>query len=281
MDKARLISLIQDPEQTTPADTLALTNLIRTFPFFQTAHLLLLYNLRKFDEEVFGHQLRESAIFVADRKVLFNFLQGNLPGSPQIQHAEQKQTKVIEKTIKDEPLDFHVEENKPILIIDAIPDSETKHKKGIRAELLEIDETPDRSLDEDKPSRIIEPTITAEPLKRPSTEAIDISENEPMHINDSSEITIQPSQFDIIDKFIEENPAFKPNKIDQNGQHEDVSKGSITESEDLATETLALIYTSQKLFPKAISVYEKLILKFPEKSTYFASRIKDLKKNIK
>ena len=44
------------------------------------------------------------------------------------------------------------------------------------------------------------------------------------------------------------------------------------------TETLVNIYIKQKLYKEAIEAYEKLVLKFPEKSSYFASRIEEIKK---
>jgi len=43
------------------------------------------------------------------------------------------------------------------------------------------------------------------------------------------------------------------------------------------TETLARIYLEQKKYKKAIQAYEILILKYPEKSIFFANRIKDIK----
>ncbi|MBQ0122785.1 MAG: hypothetical protein KBS38_04110 [Bacteroidales bacterium] len=47
--------------------------------------------------------------------------------------------------------------------------------------------------------------------------------------------------------------------------------------DELCTETLAGIYAQQEFYQRAIEVYEKLILLYPEKSVYFASLIEKLK----
>ena len=43
------------------------------------------------------------------------------------------------------------------------------------------------------------------------------------------------------------------------------------------TETLAKLYLNQKNYEKAIQSYKILILKFPEKNSYFADQIKKIK----
>ena len=53
---------------------------------------------------------------------------------------------------------------------------------------------------------------------------------------------------------------------------------SIQENEDFYTETYASICLKQGNVSKAIKIYEKLSLKFPEKSSYFASLIEKIKK---
>ena len=49
---------------------------------------------------------------------------------------------------------------------------------------------------------------------------------------------------------------------------------------EILTETLAGIYLEQEFYQRAIDVYEKLILLYPEKIAYFASLIENIKKNI-
>ena len=51
--------------------------------------------------------------------------------------------------------------------------------------------------------------------------------------------------------------------------------------DDFISDTLAKIYIKQGHFEKALSTYEKLSLKYPEKNIYFAAQIKLIKELIK
>lgn len=84
---------------------------------------------------------------------------------------------------------------------------------------------------------------------------------------------------DIIDNFIKNEPQIKPPKPEQIN-NENKAKKSAEDHNDLVSETLAAIYIEQMLYQKAIDTYEKLSLKFPEKSRYFANLIKSLEKKI-
>lgn len=60
----------------------------------------------------------------------------------------------------------------------------------------------------------------------------------------------------------------------------DLAEESVLENEAVVSETLANLLSHQGLYPKAIKMYERLILKFPEKSSYFADKIENIKSRI-
>lgn len=87
-------------------------------------------------------------------------------------------------------------------------------------------------------------------------------------------------QVDLIDKFISTNPSIEPGKIkSSDGPVVDLSEKSREFPPGIVTENMARIFESQGKTENAISIYEKLILKNPEKKSYFATRIKNLKNN--
>ena len=80
------------------------------------------------------------------------------------------------------------------------------------------------------------------------------------------------SKNEIIDKFIAENPQISRPKQEFYDPMV-VAQTSVVDKENIISETLATIYLNQGYVEKAISMYEKLSLKNPEKSVYFAELI--------
>ena len=92
-------------------------------------------------------------------------------------------------------------------------------------------------------------------------------------------LPVETKEDKIIEKFIHEEPQIKhPSKVKLDNENK--AKKSSEDKDELVTETLAKIYTEQMLYHKAILTYKKLMLKFPEKSLYFAGQIEQLENKI-
>lgn len=59
-----------------------------------------------------------------------------------------------------------------------------------------------------------------------------------------------------------------------------IAEQSVEEHEEIASETLALLLEKQRFFGKAISMYQRLQLLYPEKSSLFAAKIEELNKKL-
>ena len=201
--------------------------LVEMFPYFQSAHLLLLKGLNDNDDVRFNKQLRRSALCVANRESLYYYLNPRLNQKSEI--------------IKDEP-----EKTDGIFLVDdqieAIEYTEPEIIISKKEKLLELD----AGFDE-------QPLFDDKKLK----------------------------QSDLIDRFIIANPRIEPVRDKTTHQITDLSAPYLEETGGLVTETLARIYINQEYYSKAITIYEKLCLKYPEKSSYFAAQIEKIEEYIK
>ncbi|MCD0487009.1 hypothetical protein LPB86_02130 [Pedobacter sp. MC2016-14] len=99
-------------------------------------------------------------------------------------------------------------------------------------------------------------------------------------LNNSAQLPhADPKEVELIDTFIKNAPQIGTLKTEQI-DNENKARKSAEDHNDVVSETLAKIYIEQMLYHKALETYEKLSLKFPEKSRYFADLIQSIKKKI-
>ena len=70
-----IAELIQHPEQLDRDTLYELRSLIALYPYFQSARLLMLQNLFLLHDPTFDEELRRSAIYITDRRVIFQLIE--------------------------------------------------------------------------------------------------------------------------------------------------------------------------------------------------------------
>lgn len=94
------------------------------------------------------------------------------------------------------------------------------------------------------------------------------------------------NKMQLIDRFLKDQPKITPRKKeDKNEETTSTSRSTIDVSamgsevgDDFITETLAQVYKQQGYLDKAMSAYEILSLKYPEKSSFFADQISEIRR---
>ncbi|MFM2369429.1 MAG: hypothetical protein RL619_1735 [Bacteroidota bacterium] len=269
--------LINRPDAINEKQTEALGNLLDEFPYFQSARALRLKGLYNLNSFKYNFALKVTAAHTTDRTVLFDFITSDSFTAIQKGLYDKKALELLDITVVDS--EIIIQEEKLEHKINTLEQSIlTSIKEALPLESNENLKTPEEKLAIGTPLdfSISEQHSFQEWLQLSRTQPI-VRETE--SVNTSKTLPIidedKKKKAALIDKFIETSPKISPVK------HGVASTVTFDLNKDdnsyLMTETLARVYLEQKKYQKAIQAYEILILKYPEKSSFFADRISDIK----
>ena len=286
MNSIEFNNLLNTSENTETISSEVLESIIQEFPYFQAAKAIQLKNFKKNNNFKYNEALKKTAAYTVDRKVLFEYIT-----SLNFDKKNIKEVEILEEIEVIEPETIKVLHSKitnlfkpkaqketPVKTEEKIVESplgtNTSNEIGLISNNIEETKSANKVLELGKPLQFSseEPhsfnewmqLISQKPIER-TEKVIKIEEN-PSKIED---------KFSLIDKFIEANPKIKP--VDKQAVNIDISNESNYQNESLMTETLAKVYLEQKKYDNALQAYRILSLKYPEKSSFFANRIKAIK----
>jgi tetratricopeptide (TPR) repeat protein len=264
MTRDQMLRCLDDPSVLNERTLGELREILDEYPYFESAQLLYMRNLQLENNFRFSAQLKICAVYSTDRTILYHLLN---PG-PQ------------KKSVPDHSLEISIESIHQIPATLELSDSEDVDKD--RNDIPEPVLTDGHPVSEHHDLLNFEMSESAYKLEGLDEDAeIPLSElvKEISHQTPKKEIGEVPRKKDnLIDRFIKDNPAFSVKQTDNSGISEKINKqlDGIGDSDEFITETLARIYVKQGLFQKAIKAFEKLSLKYPEKSVYFARQIEEV-----
>jgi hypothetical protein len=243
-----LTQLMQHPELMDKETLYDLRSLIALYPYYQPARLLMLQNLYILHDPTFDEELRRAAIYITDRKVLFNLVE-----------AAHYQFQSASRESQNTKLQPQSSESRTMALIDtfldSIPEEKTTEEEKKKRRPTPADATVDYV------AYLLENEITGGLL----------SEGPQMHGQD------------LIDHFLEEE---KGRILLHEIQDEEPTDAPVVEveeepaEEEYFTETLARIYIKQGRYQKALDIIQRLSSSYPEKNAYFADQIRFLEKLI-
>ncbi|RKQ42485.1 hypothetical protein BXY85_3096 [Roseivirga pacifica] len=293
MERERFNTLLQDPAKITNNDIKALNEYRKKYPYFQGLYVIVAKALQQREHPKTEAFIKKAAIYSADRSYLKGIIEGEytFPSKPdkvttqQVKSEEKEEVKQEEKVIPKA-------EKKPdtqTTISEQQPEKQAVAPKGRKPEAKVEAPKPAPKAEAQKPEEYDELKATKlriEALLRgelPEEEKPTETPQAPLEDSPAKAKTkrAKASQVDIIQKFIDTDPRFdaksKGNPYEETEPQEDLSQKNLKNSEEFFTETMAELMLKQKKYKKAINIYEKLGLKFPEKSAYFARQIEKVK----
>ncbi len=295
--------LLQHPSKVLePTQTRQLEEILGDYPYFQAARALHLKGLHNLNSFKYNNALKVTAAYTADRDILFDFITSGdflqnaiadtISGKTPLKDTEIISEEVVaeakeESTLivgsEDEPLPRSVRDADAILDPSLFSSKDPKVDIDIAQAKKKIAET---ELELGKPLQFTKKekysfgewlqltslkkgnkkNSGSNPSPKPSKEMrTSIDEEEARH-----------KKFELIDRFIATNPKMV---ADENrNAPAPIRDDTRLVGNELMTETLAKVYLEQKKYKKAIQAYRILSLKYPEKSSFFADRIKAVEK---
>lgn len=156
MNRERFIALVKNPALIKVDDAPFLEELLKEFPFFQTAHLLAARCYKVSDSIHLQKQIKNAAAHIIDRKVLYNLIE-NFQIAENFELAKQDQNVEVKKednAIDQAEINAEVEQDvelKPVSLTNASEVPITPEKEELSASLEEM------------PDLNVQPEITIEP----------------------------------------------------------------------------------------------------------------------
>ncbi len=309
MNKETYTYLLANPQQIDKEHLGDLSIIIDTYPYFQSARALQLKAFKKENSFLYNDALKKTAAYTTDRDVLFSYITSTEFVQDQISQAiiahdsRWNDIDVVHQDVTEEvglAIDREIKEElkKANAILD--PHLFEKKKEDVLAILNNVDDTSE--IENTDTAAIEETTITiAEntpiPFGKDDTHSFTewltlskvaplekkelvlskpISEEKEVENEQIKEAENKTKKFQQIEKFIQERPKIVPKPKDEVLPQLTIADSGSPKS--LMTETLAKVYLQQKKYDKAIQAYKILILKYPEKSGFFADQIRAIKK---
>ncbi len=268
MDGKQLIGYMTRPESLKGEAIQEMEQLVADYPYFAIGQALLTIAYQNADDYKYPSQLKRTAAIMPNRDKLRLFTliaRHRWESEPEIPALPDEAPPADNVFSNIEPIEAKEEKNSGIIrekvfIIPEINLSGSHEELSAEMALLEEKR---KSLDELK-------AIIANRLKEIEEEKQKKESERPK--------PKKLSRKELIDKFILENPSISRPKAEFYNPIS-VAQNSIIDQENIVSETLAKIYEKQGYVDKAISIYEKLGLKYPEKSRYFAAQIQRLKES--
>ncbi len=280
MNKEQFIECLHSPEKLKGYDLAELTMMVNDFPYCSTLRILKTIKLFLDKNVLFESELKTTAIYAGSRKILKRHIDRMSEEKMRIVLPDEEKPAVKEKTEKQAAENKVVEEKEKIIA----GERKEEVKPGTEKPAKQEKEKPAENL-QDLKTGTFEPEskgkLSLEELKKIVENRIREIEKEKKE--KSGKTGEKPKKVkstnEIIDDFIKNNPSISRPKVSFFDPMES-AKESVVDKENIVSETLAKIYMDQGHYQKAINIFKKLSLKYPEKSSYFAALIEKAKKSL-